>query len=151
MLNFPKTQLLIESMVSERIVPGVNYALLKGDQVFASTLGFASIYPAKSQLSPFAYYDLASCSKVLATTAAFLQLREEGKVDFADPLQKYVPEFKDGRVRLSHLLTHTSGIRGWIENRNALSGPELMRAIVGLPVTSEFNRVVRYADTNFVL
>lgn len=151
MLNFPKTQLLIESLVSERIVPGVNYVLLKGDQVFASTLGFASIYPAKSQLSPFAYYDLASCTKVLATTAAFLQLREEGKVDFADPLQKYVPEFKDGRVRLSHLLTHTSGIRGWIENRNALSGPELMRAIVGLPVTSEFNRVVRYADTNFIL
>ncbi|KIY24120.1 hypothetical protein SB57_09830 [Lactobacillus delbrueckii subsp. bulgaricus] len=41
LLNFPKTQLLIESLVSERIVPGVNYALLKGDQVFASTLGFA--------------------------------------------------------------------------------------------------------------
>ena len=74
MLNFPKTQLLIESLVSERIVPGVNYALLKGDQVFASTLGFASIYPAKSQLSPFAYYDLASCSKVLATKRERLTL-----------------------------------------------------------------------------
>ncbi|GHV97534.1 esterase [Lactobacillus nasalidis] len=151
MLNFPKTQLLIESLVSERIVPGVNYALLKGDQVFASTLGFASIYPGKSQLSPFAYYDLASCTKVLATTALALQLKEAGAISFEDPLSKYVPEFRDDRVQLKHLLTHTSGIRGWIENRSALSGPELMKAIVNLPVTSEFNHVVRYADTNFVL
>ena len=31
MINFPKTQNLIESLVSERIVPGVNYAFMKGD------------------------------------------------------------------------------------------------------------------------
>ena len=151
MINFPKTQNLIESLVSERIVPGVNYAFMKGDQVFASTVGFAALYPQKTQLSPFAVYDLASCTKVLATGAVLLKLYEEGRVSFDDRLTKYVPEFGDDRVRLWHLLTHTSGIRGWIPNRSSLSGEDLLKAIVGLPVTDEFERVVRYADTNFVL
>ena len=151
MINFPKTQNLIESLVSERIVPGVNYAFMKGDQVFASTVGFAALYPQKTQLSPFAVYDLASCTKVLATGAVLLKLYEEGRVSFDDRLTKYVPEFGDDRVRLWHLLTHTSGIRGWIPNRSSLSGEDLLKAIVGLPVTDEFESVVRYADTNFVL
>lgn len=151
MINFPKTQNLIESMVTERVIPGVNYAFLKDDQVFKSTLGFASIYPKVTQLSPFAVYDMASCTKVLATTAVLMLLYEKKKLNFKEPLQKFVPEFKDKRVKLYHLLTHTSGIRGWIPNRDQLSGQDLMRAIVNLPVTDEFEHVVRYADTNFVL
>lgn len=151
MIYFPKTQTLIEALASERIVPGVNYAFLKGQQVFASTVGFASIYPQITQLSPFAYYDLASCTKVLATTPLVLQEVEAGRMAFSDPLQKFIPEFQDRRVEIRHLLTHTSGIKGWIPNRDRLSGEELASAILSLPVTSEFNRVVRYADTNFVL
>ncbi|CCK85328.1 Beta-lactamase [Lactobacillus equicursoris DSM 19284 = JCM 14600 = CIP 110162] len=151
MIYFPKTQTLIEALASERIVPGVNYAFLKGQQVFASTVGFASIYPQITQLSPFAYYDLASCTKVLATTPLVLQEVEAGRMAFSDPLQKFIPEFQDRRVEIRHLLTHTSGIKGWIPNRDRLSGEELASAIISLPVTSEFNRVVRYADTNFVL
>ena len=52
-------------MVSERIVPGVNYAFIKEKQVFSSTVGFASLMPDVKQLSPFALYDLASLTKVL--------------------------------------------------------------------------------------
>lgn len=54
MIEFFKTQHLIESMVSERIVPGVNYAFIKKKQVFTSTVGFASLMPKVEQLSPFA-------------------------------------------------------------------------------------------------
>lgn len=151
MIDYRQTQHLIESMVSERIVPGVNYAFIDGEQIFTSTVGFASIYPTVTQLSPFAMYDLASLTKVLATENILLKLYDQGKMNFSEPLSAFIPEFKDNRVRLSHLLTHTSGIKGWIPHRDALNHDELIKAIINLPVTDEFNQIMRYADTNFIL
>ncbi|WP_297816588.1 serine hydrolase [uncultured Lactobacillus sp.] len=151
MIEYFKTQHLIEEMISDRIVPGINYAFIKQDQVFSSTVGFASLLPNLTQLSPFALYDLASLTKVLGTTNVFLKLKQEGKINFSEPLSEFLPEFNDNRVRLFHLLTHTSGIRGWIENRDQLPAPELLLAIEHLPVTSEFETKMRYADTNFIL
>ena len=151
MIEYFKTKHLIENMVSDRIVPGVNYALLKGDQVFTSTVGFESLLPEVTQLNPFDLYDLASLTKVLGTTNVFLKLYEEGKLNFSEEVSSFIPEFKDNRVRISHLLTHTSGIRGWIENRDSLAPDELLKAIISLPVTDEFETKMRYADTNFIL
>lgn len=151
MIEFFRTKHLIESMLSQRIVPGVNYALLHNDQVFFSTTGWESLLPKKEQLSPFASYDLASLTKVFGTTNVFLELYEEGKLNFDETLHSFIPEFKDERVRLYHLLTHTSGIRGWIPHRNELPKDKLLDAIIHLPVTDEFEHKVRYADTNFIL
>lgn len=151
MIDYLDTQNLIESMVTTHVVPGVNYAFIKGKQVFTSTVGFAGIYPQITQLSPFAEYDLASLTKVLATENVLLKLYDQGKLNFTEPLHKFIPEFKDERVRLFHLLTHTSGIRGWIPNRDQLGHDELLDAIIHLPVTDEFNTKMRYADTNFIL
>ena len=151
MIDYFKTQHLIEQMVSDRIVPGVNYAFIKKDQVINSTVGFASLIPEKTQLNPFSLYDLASLTKVLGTTNVFLKLYQDGKLNFTEPLNKFIPEFKDERIRLFHLLTHTSGIMGWIPNRDELSAPDLLKAIINLPVTEEFETKMRYADTNFIL
>lgn len=151
MIDFNKTQHLIESMVFERVVPGVNYTFIKNKQIFTSTTGFASIYPEVTQLSPFAEYDLASLTKVLATENVLLKLYDQGKLNFTEPLQQFIPEFKDPRVRLYHLLTHTSGIRGWIPHRDKLDHDALLQAIINLPVTDEFEHKMRYADTNFIL
>lgn len=151
MIDYSATQNLIESMVTERIVPGVNYSFIKGEQVFTSTIGFASTYPKVTQLSPFAIYDLASLTKVIITENILLKLYQEGQINFTEPLHDFIPEFKDTRVRLFHLLTHTSGIRGWIDHRDQLTHDELINAIIHLPVTDEFERKMRYSDTNFIL
>ncbi|RMC49744.1 serine hydrolase [Lactobacillus sp. ESL0228] len=151
MIDYSATQTLIESMVSERVVPGVNYAFINNEQIFTSTIGFASIYPTVTQLSPFAEYDLASLTKVLITENILLKLYQENELNFSEPLHQFIPEFTDERVRLFHLMTHTSGIRGWIEHRDELSHDKLLDAIIHLPVTNEFEHKMRYADTNFIL
>lgn len=151
MIDYSATQTLIESMVSERVVPGVNYAFINNEQIFTSTIGFASIYPTVTQLSPFAEYDLASLTKVLITENILLKLYQKNELNFSEPLHQFIPEFTDERVRLFHLMTHTSGIRGWIEHRDELSHDELLDAIIHLPVTNEFEHKMRYADTNFIL
>lgn len=151
MIDYSATQTLIESMVSERVVPGVNYAFINNKQIFTSTIGFASIYPTVTQLSPFAEYDLASLTKVLITENIFLKLYQKNELNFSEPLHQFIPEFNDERVRLFHLMTHTSGIQGWIKQRDELNHDELLDAIIHLPVTNEFEHKMRYADTNFIL
>jgi serine-type D-Ala-D-Ala carboxypeptidase len=58
-------------------------------------------------------YDLASLTKVIATTTAAMILYDEGKLDLQAPVQRYLPEFigdmKD-QVTIEHLLTHRSGL-----------------------------------------
>lgn len=64
-------------------------------------------------------FDLASLTKILATTTAVLQLHEQGRVQIDEPVQTYLPEFNRDRrdprragVTVRMLLTHTSGIGG---------------------------------------
>ena len=63
-------------------------------------------------------FDLASLTKCLATATAVMQLYEQGKVAFDDPVQKYLPEFNTAndpqraKVTVRMLLTHTSGVAG---------------------------------------
>jgi serine-type D-Ala-D-Ala carboxypeptidase len=58
-------------------------------------------------------YDLASLTKVVATTTAIMILYDEGKLRLDDPVWRYVPGFAGGaknHVTIRHLLTHRSGL-----------------------------------------
>ena len=58
-------------------------------------------------------WDLASLTKVVGTTTALAQLIERGQVDLYAPVRRYLPEWsgpRQERVRVWHLLTHTSGL-----------------------------------------
>jgi CubicO group peptidase (beta-lactamase class C family) len=63
-------------------------------------------------------FDVASLTKPLATATAVIQLYEQGKVAFDDPVQKYLPDFNPSNdpqranVTVRMLLTHTSGEPG---------------------------------------
>ena len=59
-------------------------------------------------------YDLASLTKVIATTTLAMQAVEEGHLDLDRPVQHYLPAFRGPgkeRVTVRHLLTHSSGLR----------------------------------------
>lgn len=59
-------------------------------------------------------FDLASLTKVMATTAAIMILADRGQVALQDPVQRYLPEFvgpQKHQVTVRHLLEHRSGLR----------------------------------------
>ncbi len=66
-------------------------------------------------------------------------------------VQTYLPDFSASQVTLRHLLTHTSGLNGFIPNRNALSASELKAALLNLPVEDICGTKVKYTDTNMIL
>ena len=61
-------------------------------------------------------YDLASVTKVVATTNAVMKLSEENRLSLDDPVVKYVPEFgRNGKekITLYNLMVHNSGLPAW--------------------------------------
>jgi CubicO group peptidase (beta-lactamase class C family) len=110
-------------------------------------------------------FDLASLTKCLATATAVMQLYEQGKVAFDDPVQKYLPDFnlandpQRAKVTVRMLLTHTSGVAGdngdvslkdpWgLDAADKAEG--ILRALT-TPLQSGPGEVFRYADINFIL
>lgn len=80
-------------------------------------------------------YDLASLTKVVATTTLAMFAVQEGRLDLDAPVQRYLPAFRGRgkeRVTIRHLLTHTSGLPTdrplWRQSPNADSALRLVNA-----------------------
>lgn len=107
-------------------------------------------------------FDLASLTKILATATAVMQLYEQDKVRFDDPVQQYLPDFNTAndpqraKVTVRMLLTHTSGETGDVDLKdpwglNAADKTEGVRRALTTPLESRPGEGFRYSDINFVL
>ena len=107
-------------------------------------------------------FDMASLTKSLATATAVMQLYEQGKVQFDDPVQKYLPDFNTANdpqraiVTVRMLLTHTSGEPGDVDLKDpwGLDGTDKTEGIhraLTTPLQSGPGEVFRYSDINFIL
>ena len=107
-------------------------------------------------------FDMASLTKPLATATAVMQLYEQGKVQFDDPVQQYLPDFNTAndpqraKVTVRMLLTHTSGETGDVELKDpwGLDGADKAEGIhraLTTPLESGPGEGFRYSDINFIL
>lgn len=107
-------------------------------------------------------FDLASLTKILATTTAVLQLYEQGRVGIDEQIQTYLPEFnptddpRRSRVTLRMLLTHTSGIAGDLSHEGpwglrAADKADGIRRALAAPVEFEPGEVFHYSDIGFII
>ena len=102
-------------------------------------------------------YDLASVTKVVATTSALMLLVDRGRVRLDAPVATYVPEFNGAgtsAITVRQLLTHTSGLRADL-TVDTIRGARDAAALLGV-VYAETPRIpvgsrVVYSDVNAVL
>jgi CubicO group peptidase (beta-lactamase class C family) len=83
---------------------------------YARAVGAAVIVPERIEARENTLYDLASLTKVMATTASVMLLVADGRIDLDAPVASYLPAFAErGKEKISvrHLLTHSSGLRPW--------------------------------------
>jgi CubicO group peptidase (beta-lactamase class C family) len=93
-------------------------------------------------------YDLASLTKVLATTPAVMLLVEDGKLELDAPVSRYLPEFSGGAkdaVTIRQLLTHTSGLPAGVE-LSAASPAEAWSELLRTPLEHAPGEAVVYSD-----
>jgi CubicO group peptidase (beta-lactamase class C family) len=83
---------------------------------YAWVRGLAAARPERLPMRRDTIFDLASLTKVMATTTAIMLLVEEGSIALDDPVAKTLPTFADrGKeaVTIRHLLCHAAGLKPW--------------------------------------
>src|SRR5205823_3857389 len=105
---------LVEAAIARHELPGAVVLVGRGDAVlYRQAFGQRAVRPAPEAMTEDTIFDLASLTKVVATTTSVMQLVEDGRIRLNDPVARFIPEFaahgKSG-ITILHLLTHTSGL-----------------------------------------
>jgi serine-type D-Ala-D-Ala carboxypeptidase len=114
--------------------------------------GHAAVEPEPVPMAPDTVFDLASLTKVVATTPALLRLLEDGAFALETPVWHIFPAFSDKRVTIRHLMTHTSGLPAWRGLYLDHHGWEAyLEAICATPLVRDPGTQVEYSDLGFML
>lgn len=141
----------LHRIVKEGIVPGVSYLIFDQADTIKEEMGMAQLYPQPEKLRAGMLYDLASLTKVVGTVPVIAMLVQAGQLRLDDSVSQYLPEFTDKRPTIRNLLTHTSGITGYIPHRNQLASAALKHAfLTDMHVDDSLNRQIKYADVNYL-
>jgi serine-type D-Ala-D-Ala carboxypeptidase len=154
------TQVLSDAIAAHAF-PGCAFGVLAGGAVVAQeSLGRFAYEGNAPAVTAETVFDVASLTKVVATTATAMLLRQRGLLDLETPLGELLPGFVVGRpaveharqVRLHHLLAHSSGLPGYVEFfRTAGTPAALFRACLELPLEAEPGARAEYSDPGFIL
>ncbi len=147
---------LVQAAIARRELPGAVVLIGRGDEVvYHQAFGDRAVQPSREPMTEDTIFDLASLTKVVATTTSMMQLIEEGRIRLSDPVATFIPEFgKYGKraITIRHLMTHTSGLRPDLELDAEFSGAAeaIRRASEEVPMAAPGERFV-YSDINFFL
>ena len=172
---------LVQAWIDEGRIPGAVLSITRGSEPawekaygLAHAFDFGSgLYPngttvpvatGVSSLEPLAapramttgtVFDLASVTKVMATTMAAMILVDEQLLDFDTPVSVHLAEFAEGEraaITPRHLLTHTSGLPQWLPvYYHAASAPEAHRYVASVPLQWPVGAERHYSDLGFMV
>lgn len=98
-------------------------------------------------------YDVASLTKVVATTTAIMILHDRGRISLDDRVSRWVPSFKGGlksRVTIRDLLTHRSGLPAGRElHRRARTAAAARRLVIETPLRAAPGTRTEYSDVGY--
>ena len=159
--RFGSAYRVIDEAITARAFPGCAFGVLAGGGVaLQDAVGNFTYEPASAAVTPQTVFDVASLTKVVATTAAAMLLVERGRLDIDTRLGECLPEFVAHRrpgdparqVTLRHLLAHSSGLPGYVEFfRTAQDGDSLLLACYDLPLEAPAGTRTEYSDPGFIL
>jgi len=142
---------ILRAVEDGRIVGGV-FFMDSRDRRYGRTYGVAATTPRREGVRSDTIYDLASLTKVVATTPSIHLLAERGKIDLDAPVRHYIPEMSSGEVTIRHLLTHTSGLPPSLSLEEPWTGyEEGIRRAATEPLVHHPGLVFRYSDIGFIL
>src|SRR5437773_11595197 len=115
--KLPGVGATVQDLIAKNEIAGaITVVVTKDKTVHLETTGFADV-ATKRPMTPDTLFWIASMTKPV-TGVAILMLQDEGKLNVADPVAKYLPEFaslktpsgKPANLTITQILTHTSGL-----------------------------------------
>jgi len=155
-IRFPAVDAVIQQAIQDGTIPGAVLIVgHNGQVVYRRAYGSRSLEPHREVMTLDTVFDLASLTKVIATTTAVMQLIEQGKVRLNDPVAKYLPEFaQNGKddITVRQLLTHYSGLEPDLDLKTHWDGKETAyrMAFADTPEDPPGSRF-SYSDINFIV
>jgi uncharacterized protein YbbC (DUF1343 family)/CubicO group peptidase (beta-lactamase class C family) len=147
---------LVDAAIGRHELPGAVVLVGRGDSVvYHAAFGRRALEPSPEPMTEDTIFDVASLTKVVATTTSVMQLVEQGRIGLNDAVAQYIPGFgryRKNTITIRHLLTHTSGLRPDLELEVEFHGADeaIRRAIEEVPTAAPGERFV-YSDINFFL
>jgi uncharacterized protein YbbC (DUF1343 family)/CubicO group peptidase (beta-lactamase class C family) len=155
-IRLPSVDAVIEQAIHDGNIPGAVLVIgHNGRVIYRKAYGNRALEPRRESMTLDTIFDLASLTKVIATTTAVMQLVEQGKVRLNDPVAKYLPEFaQNGKddVTIRQLLTHYSGLAPDLDLKMPWEGKDTAYRMAFSetpedPPGSRFS----YSDINFIV
>ena len=152
---FARVDEIVQAGIAAKAAPGAVVLIGRGDQtIYEKAYGTRATVPSTEPMTLDTVFDLASLTKVVATTTAVMTLVEQGRVRLNDPVASFVPGFdrygKAG-ITVRHLLTHVSGLRPDVDLHPWTGYDAAMAlAIDEVPTAAPGEQFV-YSDINFFL
>lgn len=113
MSDFGRIDQVLRTAIQDGAFPGCAYAIGRRETLHANALGHHTYEPGATSATLDTIWDLASVSKVVATTTLFMLLVDRGQVDVEQPVGEFLPEFAThGKESLTfgNMLRHDSGL-----------------------------------------
>lgn len=158
---------VINEAITAKEIPGAVLSVVRGnDIVYLKAYGNKSVVPTVEPMTTETLFDLASVSKCVGTTLAFMQLIENGYVRLTDNVDRYIPDFKPWKnpesgemvdITIRDLLSHSSGLTPYINADTFVkeyggNNPEKMEWYIASQVKRNFRPGTdfMYSCLNFV-
>ena len=134
MLNEQKIDSIILDAIQQKAAPGmVLLAVKDGKIIMQKTYGSMS-YTGKDNISQESVYDMASVTKICATTLAVMKLYDEKKISLEKTLGTYLPWMRGSdkeNLLIKDILLHQAGLKAWIPFYKEISDSITMKALPG--------------------
>lgn len=158
---------VINDAIAAKEIPGAVLSVVRGnDIVYLKAYGNKSVVPTVEPMTTETLFDLASVSKCVGTTLAFMQLIENGYVRLTDNVDRYIPNFKPWKdpesgetvdITIRDLLSHSSGLTPYINADTFVkeyggNDPEKMEQYIATEIKRNFRPGTdfMYSCLNFV-
>jgi uncharacterized protein YbbC (DUF1343 family)/CubicO group peptidase (beta-lactamase class C family) len=145
---------LAQAIAQKRLPGAVLIVGHNGQIVYRKAYGDRALVPQIEAMTVDTVFDLASLTKVVATTSSLMKLFEQGKFQLNDKITQYIPEFQNGKsdITIRNLFTHFSGLKPDVPLSLPWTGYEtgIRLACTDPPAGPAGARFV-YSDINFIL
>ena len=150
---FERAVQLAQGAVREGACPCAVLAIGQKEKVFVKTARGRLRLPAGPEATAHTRFDMASVTKVLATSMLAFRAVEAGDLCLWDPVSRFFPVGKDKEaMSILHLMTHTSGLPAHIMLRGEISDPaQAVSCILNAPLIQPVGKAPLYSCMGFIL
>jgi CubicO group peptidase (beta-lactamase class C family) len=152
--DFTSLDSVVNKNIENKLFPGASVAV--GNEqgiIYSNYYGHFTYDKNSKNVDSLSLFDMASCTKVLATTSCAMKLYDEGKLDIEESVCRFIPDFGVNgkeKVKVRNLLLHNSGLQAYLSPIAGDTKSSIYKKIFSLPLKYKTDSSYVYSCLNFI-